>query len=113
MSRTNGDSKKMDIVVNFMSWEKENERGIVVNNSNKENEIFTEILEFPTSNSILLENGDLIEKKYNTTILNFEEIKDKKDFEQRKQKIEKMIKISERKVEKEKQSSKDNGERVG
>lgn len=94
MSRTNGDSKKMDIVVNFMSWEKENERGIIVNTSNKENEIFTEILDFPVYESILVENGNLIDKNNNTTILNFEEIKNKKDFIQRKEIIEKQKNIS-------------------
>jgi len=111
MSRTNGDSKKMDIVVNFMSWEKENERGIKVNSSNNENEIFTDIIDFPVSDSTLLENGNLIDQKYNTTIVSIKEIKNKKDFDEYKKESEKRIKSSVRLDSKNK--SKDSTERVG
>lgn len=93
MNQTSGDSKKMDIVVDFMSLEKEDERGIKVFSYGEEEakNIFPNNVEIKVENNVITfdEKKDEIRVKteYNTEIINFPNLKEKREEEKLHSKI--------------------------
>lgn len=109
MSQTNGDSKKMDVTINVMSWKDENERRVneISYGAGKTKNIFPDNLEIIAEDDILLfdEKNDKIHVKTGTTtkVINVPMLMEKR----KNNKLHKNIS-----VRLDKMNKKDNGERV-
>lgn len=78
MKPSNEGSRKFDIVVDFLSYKKENERGLKVVASGEKDNISLERMEISAGKSKILENGNL-EKEDGTIIVNFADYKQAKE----------------------------------
>ena len=78
MSRTIEDSKKYDIVIDFLSYKKEEERGLTVDVYGAKDSELLETMEVKVEKSELLDNGSL-KLENGTMIANFADYKKIKD----------------------------------
>lgn len=104
MNQTSGGSK-FDIV--FMSFGKENQKGIAVESAGEKDTIFNDNMAITAENSKLLENGNLETQKGNI-IVNFADYKKARE-NNKNRKTEFAIK----KQQREERKSKKDSERVG
>ena len=81
MSRTIEDSKKYDIVIDFLSYKKEKERGLTVDVYGAKDSELLDTMEVKVEKGELLENGNL--KSQNGTVIsnfaNYKKVKDNKE----------------------------------
>lgn len=81
MKPSNEGSKKFDIVVDFLSYKKEKERGLTVETAGEKENVFEDSMVIKAENSKILENGNL-ETENGNIIVNFgdyKQIKENKD----------------------------------
>lgn len=68
MKPSNEGSKEFDIVVNFLSYKKEKERGLTVETAGEKENIFEDSMVIKAENSKILENGNLETEKGNILV---------------------------------------------
>ena len=99
MKPSNEGSRKFDIIVDFVSYKKGKEKGLIVDSADGKDNTLLECIEFSAGNSELLENGKL-KKEDGNIIVNFA------DYKQAKENNE--SRITEFALEKKKRNAKSN-----